>query len=184
MVNKNIIGLLGKKHVGKDTVAEYMTNKYGVMTYALAEPLKEMVGMLFNLDYEQMHGELKEVVDERWGCTPRHMFQTIGTEICRKQLHNYIPNVKENEFWLMKFEQWLSDNEYMYICVTDLRVKNEIDFIKKLGGKIIYIERETKEKDVHSSEMYEVQESDYDFHIINNGTLDELYEKVDEIMEK
>jgi len=36
-----VIGLCGRKRVGKDTVAEYLKKQFGFTQYAFADPLKE-----------------------------------------------------------------------------------------------------------------------------------------------
>ncbi len=37
------VGLTGKARVGKDTVAEHLVKQYGLMQYAFADPLKDML---------------------------------------------------------------------------------------------------------------------------------------------
>ena len=57
-----LIGLLGKKRVGKDTVAEYLIEKYNFIRYAFADPIKEIAGIMFNFSYEQLYGNQKEII--------------------------------------------------------------------------------------------------------------------------
>ena len=42
MNNINIIGILGNKRVGKDTVADYLVKNYGFIKYNFADPIKEI----------------------------------------------------------------------------------------------------------------------------------------------
>jgi len=79
-----IIGLIGIKRSGKDTFADYIVEKYGYEKYSFAGPLKDACKIMFCLNNEQIDGNLKEVIDPRFGISPRHMFQFMGTEVMRE----------------------------------------------------------------------------------------------------
>ena len=66
-----IIGLGFKARSGKDTVADYLIENYGFKRLAFADALKEGCRHIFELNDEQLYGELKEVEDDYWGVTPR-----------------------------------------------------------------------------------------------------------------
>ena len=41
-----LIGLLGRKRVGKDTVADYLINNYNFTKHAFANPIKEVLKIM------------------------------------------------------------------------------------------------------------------------------------------
>lgn len=63
------------------------------------------------------------------------------------------------------------------LAMTDLRFENEAKRIKKLGGVIWEVQRPGKDSDGHASEQ-RLPEELVDYTIVNDGTLDDLREKV------
>ena len=72
--------------------------------------------------------------------------------------------------------------------ISDTRFINEINTIKAHGGIILCVQRgelptkkSMQEKGAHQSE-WDWLEHDYDITIENNGTLEDLYDKVDDLI--
>ena len=72
--------------------------------------------------------------------------------------------------------------------ISDTRFINEIKTIKENGGIIVCVKRgklptkkAMQEKGAHQSE-WDWLEQDYDIVIENNGTLEDLYNKVDDLI--
>lgn len=180
-----LIGLLGKKRSGKDTSADHLVKNHGFIKMSFADPLKEAVGILFGFSDEQLYGNSKEEIDPTWGITPRLVFQWFGTEIFRTEISAILPNIKNN-FWVEAFKvrylNLIKNNPNMKIVVADVRFQNEIDIIHKLGGTIIKIDRvSVKSDDNHASENIDSL-NEYNTLIENNGTIEELYKKLDEFI--
>ena len=187
-MERKIIGLLGKKHSGKDTAGEYMINDLGFKRYAFGDPVKEICKHLFNLSEEQLtNPDCKETIDERWGLAPRQMFQRIGTEFGQINLFKLFPELKGkvgySEMWCKLFELWLEKNPKSDIIITDVRFKHEIECIKRLGGLIVKINRDTGKNDSHISEcnIDSIPKEKIDFTIDNNYKLEDLYSQLDTI---
>lgn len=180
-----IIGILGRRNVGKDTVSDYICNKYNYTKLTLAEPLKEICKILFNFSDEQLYGNKKEVIDEYWKITPRRIFQYFGTDILRKDVSKIIPDINE-DFWINMIIKKIKDSDIKYHVISDVRFQNEIDKIRENNGIIIKIERNISVKyntDNHESE----NNIDFligDYLLVNNGTFKELYNMIDNIMNK
>ena len=69
-------------------------------------------------------------------------------------------------------------------CITDMRFLNEMEVVKKRGGITIRVNRNLEEsKDQHESET-ELDNAEFDYVINNDGTIEELIEKVREILTK
>lgn len=181
-----IIGLLAKKRHGKDTVADYLVEKYDFTKDAFANPIKEACGLLFGFSHEQLYGDLKEEIDPNWGITPRTVMQFVGTEVFRHDINKIIPNIGSN-FWVnsfrARFNNSVKNNKNFKVVIADMRFPNEVDEIHKMGGLVIKIERSgISSSDEHESETSIDKIENYDILLENNGTLQDLYHKINVIM--
>lgn len=166
-----IIGLSAKAKSGKDTLADYLVQNYGYIKVAFADELKTMCSVDFDLSKKQLYGNLKEIKDYRYNKTPREILQATG------QFYRSI----DIDFWVNKCITKLSVNKNYVI--SDVRLSNEYTAIKKLNGKIIRINRDSVLRG-HVSNSNDISETDLDNHsfdltIENNGTLVDLYNKID-----
>ena len=180
----SLIGLLAKKQHGKDTCADYLVNSHGFIKKSFAQPLKEGCGCLFDFTDEQLYGEKKEDIDSFWGVSPRKIFQYIGTDIFRKDINKLIPDLND-DFWVKCFvKKYLTMIKHYpnnKVVVSDVRFQNEVDAIHDLGGIVIKLERPTLDydKDVHISELGIDLIQNYDNKVLNDGTINNLYNKIE-----
>ena len=94
-----IVAICGPKGAGKDALADHLVSVYGYEKIKFADVLKDAVGILFGFTREQMDdGDLKEVVDIRWGVTPRKVLQFFGTEVMQYKLQELMPNMDRNSW--------------------------------------------------------------------------------------
>ena len=182
-----LIGLLGRKRVGKDTVADYLINNYNFTKHAFAHPIKEILKIMFDFTESQLNND-KEKIDDRWGISPRIAMQQFGTDFVRDNICKYIPNIKNNlndeTLWIKLFRIWYEKNKEKDIIISDVRFLDEIEVIKSLGGKIIKINRDTNQIDNHKSEC-NIENYDkklIDYQIDNNSTLNNLYSQTNTII--
>jgi len=178
-----IIGLAGHKGSGKDTVAAYLVKEHGFERKAFADPLKNSVAALFDIPFNEVD-KLKNnpdagvmLVDDDSGGAHTMLFRTFlqryGTE-SHRDIFGY-------DFWLDYTLPVRGFYQGRAICVTDVRFVNEAERVRMLGGHIWVIDREqVVTLDTHESEIIDFN---YDMLISNNGTIDELYEKVEECLD-
>lgn len=182
-----LIGFLGKKHRGKDTCCDYIVEKYGYKSNSFAGPLKRGIQEWFGFSDNQLFTELKEEIDENWGISPRKAFQLIGTELGRNIIPKLLPNLNTS-FWIKSFDIWYEKNKNLDIVVSDVRFQDEVDYIRSKGGIIIKITRkecdeyEIVETDLHKSEIEIDKIKNYTLGIDNDGNLNDLYLKLDDIV--
>jgi hypothetical protein len=186
-MNQQIIGITGKKFSGKDTTGEYLIDKYNYKRFAFADVIKDICKTIFGFDDEQLHGNKKETVDEYWDTTPRELLQFIGTDLFRNQIGTVLPKIGENiwvEVLKKKIIDRLKNNPDEKIVVTDVRFQNELQMIKDLGGCIVRINRTSEinisnenSSNVHISESF-IDDFAVDYDILNNGSLEDLHEKI------
>ena len=142
-----IIGLVGFKAAGKDTVANYLIENSGEKwtRESFASSLKDSLASVFQWDRAMLEGDTKEsrewreTVDEWWAnkldmpdFTPRIALQRCGTDLWRNKFHD--------DIWLLSVEKKLTTAKHNVI-ITDTRFPNEIKLIKELGGKIVRVRR-------------------------------------------
>jgi hypothetical protein len=131
-----IIGFLGKRGVGKDFIASKLFQKQNQPTLlvAFADHFKIDGIVDLNLEFDKVFGE-KDIYT-------RKKLQDLGTKFGRDQKN---PNI-----WIDKLENWIRIHYQRGIkrfIVTDLRFQNEVDWIHKLGGKVIKIEAPNRNLD-------------------------------------
>jgi len=205
-----IVGILGNIGSGKGAASEYLQQKYNFQHISFADSLKQAVSAIFGWSFEMLKGATpesrvwRETVDPWWserlkirGLTPRWVLQQWGTEIGRQSFH---PDI-----WIASLEKKLEGN-INDIVIDDCRFVNEIGVIRDRSGILIKINRGDKPKwyntampqllgvpvfkdamerfypDIHISEWGWIAET-FDHEIDNNGTLEELYIKIDNIIE-
>jgi len=195
-----ISGLIGS---GKDTVADYLVNLHEFRRESFAGNLKNAMCEIFGWDRDMLEGrskssrEWREQVDEWWAkrldmphLTPRWVLQHVGTDVIRGHFHD--------DMWLASLENKLrkTDDD---IIISDVRFKNEVKMLKDLGAVCVEVTRgerpawyqyalddDTKKLEtlkVHRSE-YDWIGTDFDATLDNNGTLDELYKQVEELIRR
>lgn len=184
----NLVGISGHKFNGKDTIGDFLHSKYGYTKVSFAEPLKKICKELFNLNNEQLYGDLKEVSDPNWfNLQPRQLLQFIGTELFRDNMSKLHSEFKK-DFWIICLENKIKKlreiNPQIKIVITDVRFENEVELVKKLGGMVIKVKRKLENiTDIHASEIH-IDNLYCDFNVENNGTKEELYDKVTKLFEQ
>lgn len=164
---------------GKSTVARFLQEKHGYERISFATPLKAMVDSLLEStgrsrrEIEWFANEGKEIVIEGIGASYRHLARTLGTQWGRHQIHpNLWVNITESK--IVK-----SDSR---ICVDDVRFENEIELLKRYGFLLVKIQRNVGRVDTHDSDTALRNFVGWHHVIENNGTLEELYSKVETVL--
>lgn len=173
-----LIGLAGPARSGKSTAAEHLVGTYLLEHYAFADPLRDGLMAIFNLDPTDFEGDRKEQPLAWLDRSPRQLMQSMGTEWARNTVH---PDV-----WVKLAEQNL---DYMTnalgavigFVVSDVRFENEAHLIRRRGGTVIHIGRnDAKPVNAHISEAGVTVRQD-DLILRNNGTVDEFLRSLDEV---
>jgi hypothetical protein len=122
--------------------------------------------------------------------TYRQFLQNLGTEAMRDGLHT---NVWVNALFADYKAKWVPtgdaieedevslEKEYPNWIITDMRFPNELEAIFKRGGITIKVVRPGVLVGTHASEIA-LDDAEFDYEIENNGTIEDLIEKVKEIL--
>jgi hypothetical protein len=176
---KQLIFLTGKKRAGKDEIARYLTNKYNFKRLAFADHPKEIVEFCIkalnpNIDYKYYTELEKSKKVPKLNKSYRELVRGVGETF--KDI--FTPNI-----WVETVKQQF--DRYDKIVVSDLRFEVELNDILSLNPTIWKIEnnRLIEDNDSHLSEKG--IDNKYVTHIIqNNGTFEELYEQIDNLIIK
>jgi hypothetical protein len=166
-----VIGLAGLAESGKSTAAEHLISTYGYKRLKFADPLKNMCRAI-GMTEDMIEGALKETpVDWLCGRTPRYFMQRLGTDFAR--------DLVGPDFWVGLWRRAANDILAAggRVLSDDVRFDNEADTIRSLGGLVYKIDRPGQSgAGNHSSE----EGCDVDVVIHNNGTIHDLYDRLDE----
>lgn len=182
-----LIGLSGYARSGKDTVGDYLVKHHGFKKVSFAEPMRQallalnpIVGLRLDTD-----ARVQDVIAEygwdgykesRYGNEIRELMQRLGTEVGRKQFGE--------DFWVDKASKLIDTYLWqdMNVVITDMRFVNEAKAIEALGGQTWRIERDgVVAANAHVSETA-LDTYGFDQLIRNDGSLDDLYEKVEQTL--
>jgi hypothetical protein len=163
----------------------------------LAGKLKQIASLLTGIDLERFEDqEFKKLnMNPEWGMTYREFLQKIGTDAMRDGLHE---NVWCNALFSDYKEIFISKGVggfhdvriptvksigYPNWIITDVRFPNELKAVEDRGGITIRIERYSSNElgNLHPSETA-LDDATFDYVIYNTGTIEDLIEKVREIL--
>lgn len=179
-----LIGLSGKKQSGKDTIYRVARDifteldpKVRVGRVAFGDALKAEVSEItgFRTDFIEDN-------KERF----RSLLQVWGTEF-RREFHGY-------DYWIQKMGDILTSSapHYDIIFITDVRFKNEAEYITEMDGEVIRVIRRAPETyqslqdmpypDAHSTENDMDNYLDYRYTINNDKNPDDLVKAVKDML--
>lgn len=167
---KNIrIAVSGKARSGKDTTCDYLVDKIDNITkLTFATPLYDCLYScqdILKLDRKK----------------DRDFLQTVG---------DWVRNINENIFVDITEHNIQKLSETSNIIISDMRFPNEYEMLKNNNFIFIRIKRNINEyvegalNDLQSKHQSEILLDNYkfDYYIDNDGTIEDLYKKIDSIL--
>ena len=194
-----VFGILGHAKAGKDTCVDYVMRTIDMKCLngdfngkaisectqnkvAIADGIRAVAKAIGFSDYQLTSQALKEKVVPEFNMTPRQAMQGIGSAF---------RNTFGADFWLNSFAKRINpykvEDHGTVIYVADLRLPHEIEWLKEhYDATIIKIERPGLDLEdpvyQHHTEKY-VDMIPYDRLVVNDGSLKDLYRKLNREIE-
>ena len=169
-----ILGIAGKRGTGKTSAATYLHDIYRFKIISFASRLKEVA--------EWLHpgiGHWKKEAPklELNGQTPREYYISLGAH----------ERFYDPDYWVK--ESGVA-NAIGRIAIDDVRFPNEVDYLKKLGAKVVRLNRFEK-LNIYGKDLDDISETalddfkgfDYIVQDCRNCTMPDLKREMDIIME-
>lgn len=204
-----VVAFTGSKGAGKDTCANYLASKTTSIKMSFADALKDVLASVFNWSRETLQGETPEArltrdaTDVFWSSffnkeyNMRMAMTDVGT-MFRTYIH---PDI-----WVTSVRRKIESviNSYQTIIISDARYANELNMARAFNayiievqpavlpeyyndaillntGKMLESDFVSKYPDIHDSEYKWIGINSPDAVIVNNGTIEELYAKLDNL---
>ena len=176
---KLVIGLVGRIGSGKTAVSEYLQEKYGAKEHRFSQILMDILDRLY-LPHGRVH------------------LQNLGKSLRAELGEGVIVNA---------FKKDLEKEQFEVLIVDGIRYENEVKMLKEKSGFLVFItaspevrygravargekgeakityEQFLESEKAETEKHIEMIRESADYIIDNSGTLDELYKKVDDIVE-
>lgn len=185
-----VIGLAGKSGSGKDLIADYLGERYNYRKIAVADAIRDEVSEFISMALlgETVHRpdiipiEFKPVWEAYrksvWAkpTSPemRVLLQWWGTEYRRNQDSNY---------WTERLAERIA-NSLENLVISDIRTPEEVAVVREAGGEVWFVLRPGIQSVGIPNHLTEValEGFKFDLDILNDGTIEDLYQTVDEVL--
>ena len=177
-INKKIFIISGKARHGKNTVADLIKEYYEnqnlkVINDSYAYYIKDYAKRISNWDGNE-------------NTKPRELLQQLGTNLIRQNI--------DRLFFINRMIEDLKGFSYFYdiITISDGRFEEELDLIKNKFDNVILIKVDrpyfdnglTQEQKNHPTETSLDNYNKFDYIIENDSTIENLKEKVNQILKE
>lgn len=137
-----IIGLAGPARVGKDTLAKVLTDA-GFRRVAFADALKSDILRMLIHAYQKLNLDYSERPTWGWFSDPARKEQM------RPLMVEYGRSMRSIDplYWIKRAQyDYMTDVTQGVVCnryvITDVRYRNEADWIRRCGGIVVLLERD------------------------------------------
>jgi len=158
-----IIGISGKMGSGKDYYADKLLKKFvNSIKICFADQLKVIVATKYNIDIKLLFGDKTQ--------EHRELLQETGQD--ERKI--------DKKIWIKYTNNWIKLYQmrgFKYIIISDVRYKNEANYIKQKGGIVIRIHapkrnlQRLQKENSNGNHISEIDLDDYKFdYTINNNS--------------
>lgn len=182
MLKKTIFLIVAQQEAGKDAFGNFLCARAGAERLAFADPVKEaaitMLGMPRSVAYG---GEAERRSWSRYGRDARQWLRWIGTELGRQQI--------DENIWIDRLVEKVKQPTTV---ITDGRFKNEAFTLQNRLGpdyrviliRLVRPEFTNEEQHASEAEQLEIPDDQFDFVIINDGSLEQLEAAAQNLLEQ
>lgn len=184
-----LIGLGGRLASGKDEIADELVRNHGYVKVGMSDVLHQAMLALdpivspssstSGLVQVRRYSEWVDAVgyvEAKKNPEVRRLLQNLGTEVGRKMLGSNI--------WVTTMKARLQGlrAEGKDVVITGIRYPNEVTMVERLRGKLVWVDRPGYEAAGGHASENSVSGSDFHQTIVNDGSLEDLYEKAGDLL--
>lgn len=167
-----MVGISGKAHSGKDTVADILVEDYGFIKLTFADKLKKLVRHYYKIPDKELWTDRK---------TPevRRILQGTG---------ELLKGLEGEDFWIYELQKKLTYRSMQKgwnnrVVISDVRYENEKAFVEECSGITIRIDRPDREEiEFNPEHISEKGLENFEYIVVNDETLNHLKWKIKDIM--
>ena len=174
-----ILGISGKRGVGKTLLASHLVRTCGFIKVSFAERLKEIAKSIFPFTESDLATpSLKEKKFKTYDWSPREYLINLGEFI----------RYHDPEYFLREALAKCTQKDGYYVF-DDVRYQNEFNLIHNVGGKVIRLERSEKDnpygKNLDTISETDLDKAEFDYKIdkFRNTSVKELYAHTEAILD-
>jgi hypothetical protein len=199
MKTPRLIVIGGRKRAGKGTISQRLIEKHGYVGNKFANTLKDMLTALYRRCHVDdatierlIEGDLKEVALPAHGpgmpsCLNKIPFFGASSRFAMQKLGSEWRDFIHPELWvtITRYEIERAWESGQRVVVDDLRFPHEYRVVRSMGGVTWRVVNPNlpPNADNHDSEK-ELPDSCYDHTLINDGSISDIWEKVDALLKE
>lgn len=182
-----LIGIGGRLTAGKDVVADHLVEKHGWVKLGMSDPLLEMALILDPIvdDHDVRFSQVVEdygYVGAKQNPEVRRFLQALGTDVGR--------NMIDQNIWVRQAEKAILERmeQGKNVVITGIRFDNELEMIDRWNrtrtyATSVWVDRPAQEQTKAIEHASEQLSSDgFDLVLTNDGTIEDLQKKVDDVL--
>jgi len=186
MTDRLVIGIAGALRSGKDTIGYRLSHGWGFYRLAFADALRGEIMARMSRTVRALHDLQPGHADCRAAdvCAQYMLFVTKPQGF-RELLQEYGSDVRRRDdpsYWTRQWKERVAGIEGP-VVVTDVRFENEAEAVRSIGGKLWRITRPGHGGNGHLSEHGLDGWQHWDAEIENGGSIDDLWARVDGLVE-
>lgn len=177
---------------GKTTCSEYMSRRNGGIIVEFSTPISIMAKVIYGYNGEKSDPKQRKILQD-FGLACKSIdpyYWCWRVLICAYRDNKGMKFEDFIEPSVRDFKCWIEENSGNFvinkkdIIISGMRSPEEAEFFKRYGAKIILINRNKKEseRNLHAVESQLSGYDGFDYVIDNNGSIEDLYKKIEIII--
>lgn len=181
-MNKIVLGLVGELAGGKGTITDYLKEKHGAASFRFSDPLRESLE-IYDLETSRENMQnISTILRENFG---ENLLAKAMAKKARESDENLIIIDGVRRFTDIENLTKLPEFHLVFITADNkTRYERYIKRNENPGDDSVTMEEFEKMQTAEADQQIPEVGKQAEFTIKNNGTFDELYRQIEEILEK
>jgi len=171
MTTVKYVVLCGNEGAGKDTMADYLVDKYGFTKLAFADQVRNLTSAIYGFKMDDFSHERKDsYVHPIWKLTPRDAMKKVATMIRTNVSDDYFVQAVDNA---------IKSSQSKKVVISDYRFDIETKYLSDKDKRVIRIKNDKVDKEKTYVDLLKC-----DYIINNSGTKEDFHKCIDTIFAK